>query len=183
MELEGTVDTDNNMITVLVDHFTTFAVIGAITPPAPATFSVSNLSVIPPEVQPDGVVTISISVANSGGTEGSYSAALKINGVKEAEKSLIIAAGTSQDVSFRVRKADPGNYTISVDGSSGSFTVVAPAPAPPPAAPAPLPEEKEVPEAPTNWTLINVLIAVGLVVVGLLGYFFVWRKRGAPRPS
>ena len=113
-------------------------------------------------------------MANSGGTEGSYSVILKINGVKEAEKSLTLAAGTSQDVSFSVRKADPGSYTISVDGSSGSFAVVAPTPSPP------LPEEEEVPEAPVkppiNWPLIGGIIA-GMVAVIALLIFVLFRKR------
>ncbi len=96
--------------------------------PAPAAFSVSDLSIQPAEVQPNEIVTITVSVANTGGTEGSYSVVLNINGAKEAEKSVTIAAGSSQDVSFSVTREDAGSYSVSVAGLSRSFTVVAPEP-------------------------------------------------------
>ena len=111
-----------------------------------------------------------MSVANTGGTRGSYTVALMINGVKEAEKSVTVAAGDSRSVSFTVSKEDIASYSVVVDGLSGSFTVVAPLPpAPPP--PAPPPEVK----APINWPLIGGIIA-GVIVVGLLIFFLVRRR-------
>ena len=163
--LETTVDTMTRAASCQISHFTTFALIGAITPPVPATFSVSNLSIQPAEVQPNDVVNITLSVANTGGTEGSYSVALKINGVKEAEKSVTIAPGSSQSVSFSVTKEEAGSYSVNVNGLSGSFTVIALASQP--AAP---PEAKP----PISWTLIGIIAAV--VVVGLL-VFFLTRRR------
>jgi hypothetical protein len=35
----------------------------------------------------------------------------------------------------------------------------------------------------TNWPLIGGIIAGGVIVVGLLVYSFVWRKRGKPKQS
>lgn len=183
VELECVVDTVNNTITASVNHFTTFAVI-AVTPPpaptapAPAAFSISNLSVQPVEVQPKETVTIAVSVANTGGTEGSYGVILKINGVKEAEKGVTIAAGSSQDISFTVSKEEAASYSVTVDGLSSSFTVVAP---PAPAAPE---DEEVVPEAPAvpppakpaiTWPVLGGIIA-GVVIVGLLIYFLVRRR-------
>ena len=74
IELEGcVVDPVTNTITASVNHFTTFAIIGAPPPPppAPAAFSVTNLSVKPLEVEPKAAVTITVSVANTGGSQGS----------------------------------------------------------------------------------------------------------------
>jgi len=51
--------------------------------PAPASFSVSNLIIQPPEVEPKEAVAIAISIINTGSMEGSYTVALKINGVSE----------------------------------------------------------------------------------------------------
>ncbi len=134
--LTCTVDTENNLITASVSHFTTLAVIGTIAPPIPAAISVSNLSIHPTEVQPKEAVNITVSVTNTGGTEGSYTVALKVNGIKEAEKIVTIAAGESQNVTFSAAKEDVGNYSVVVGGLSGSFTVLAPPPPPPTPAPA-----------------------------------------------
>ena len=86
-------------------------------------FLVANLSIQPAEVQPNEVVTITVSVANTHDTLGIYSLVLKINGVKEAEKQATIDAGSSQDVSFSVTKENTGRYSVFINGLSGSFTV------------------------------------------------------------
>ena len=126
VELDCVVDTVNNIITASIAHFTTFAIIGVVpvvTPPAPAAFSVSSLSVLPAEVEPGETVTIAVSVANTGGKSGSYTVVLKIDGVKEAEERITVAAGGSKTVSFSVTKEEADSYTVTVDGLSGSFTV------------------------------------------------------------
>ena len=175
--LDSTVDTVTNTITASVSHFTTFALLGyevEVPPPAPAptAFSLSNLSIQPAEVQPKESVTITVSVDNTGDTEGSYTVVLKINGVKEADKSVTIAGGSSEVVTFSVTKEELGNYSVAVDGLSAGFTVIAP-----PAAPAPSPAAPPSPKPPTNWPLIGAII-VATIVVGLL-IFFLIRRRAA----
>jgi len=123
VELPSVVDPVTHTITASAAHFTTFAIIGVVTPPPPAAFSVSSLSIQPAEVEPAETVTIAVSVANTGGESGSYTVVLKIDGVKEAEKTVTIAAGDSQEVSFSVTKEDAASYSVTVDGLSGSFTV------------------------------------------------------------
>ena len=172
VELPFTVDPVTHTITALVSRFTSFAIIGAVAPPpppppppAPAAFSVSNLSIQPAEVQPNETVTITVSVANIGGMEGSYTVDLKINGVKEVERSVTIAAGSSQSVSFSITREDAGSYNVVVDGLSGSFTVIAPTEPP-----------QELPPAPSdNWPLIGGIVAT-VVVAGLLIFFLVRHK-------
>ncbi len=184
VELTTTYDPATNTFTADVEHFTTFAIIARTAPPslAPAFFSLSNLTIQPAEVQPKDSVTITVSVANTGGTQGSYTVVLKINGMKEAEKRVTIADGRSETVSFTVSKEDAASYSVAVDGLSGSFTVVAPAPAPAPpppppapAPPAPPPAPAPAPAPPTNWPLIGGIIAA-VVIVGLLLYFLVVRR-------
>jgi len=176
MECECTCDPETCCVTACAYHFTTFAIIGAVTPlpppPAPAAFSVSNLSVQPLEVESQETVTITVSVANTGGTEGSYTAVLKINGVKEAEKSVTITAGGSEIVTFSVTREEAGSYSVTVNGLSASFTIVAPAPPPPP----PEVEALPAPAPPINWPLIGGIIAA-VVVAALLIYFLVVRRR------
>jgi len=166
--LECVVDTVNHTITAQVSHFTTFAVIGAITPPAPAAFSLSNLSIQPAQVQSKEAVTITVSVANTGGTEGSYSLVLKINEAKEAEKSVTVAAGSSQSVSFSVTREEAGSYSVVADGLSGSFTVVAPPP------PTPTPTPTPVEEGGINWYIVGAILGVAVLLAILLP---IWTRR------
>jgi len=187
VELDCVVDTENNVITASVPHFTCFAIIGRV---KPAAFTLSSLAISPSEIAPGEEVSISLSVANTGGVEGSHSVVLKINGAKEAEQRVTVAAGSSQSVSFSVVKEDAGIYNIAVNGLSGSFTVVepppappVPAPAPPPPVPAPPAPEITAPVLPpppppapapiTNWPMIGGIVAA--VIVGGLLIFFVAR--------
>ena len=91
-------------------------------------FLVKNLTIEPVAVQPNEVVTITVSVTNTHDTWGIYNLFLKINGVKEAEKQANVDAGGSQDVNFIVTRENPGSYAVFINGLSGSFTVVTPAP-------------------------------------------------------
>ena len=130
--------------------------------PASASFTISDLSVTRSEVKPAEQVTISTVVTNIGGSEGSYTVVLKINGAEEAKKEVTLGAGKSETVTFTIAKDAEGSYTVNIDGKVGQFTVIVP---------------------PPNWWLIGGIIAGCVVVVGLLVYFFVWRKRSTPRPS
>lgn len=96
--------------------------------PAPAAFSTSDLSIKPTEVVSGETVAITVSVANTGDIEGSYTVILRIDDVNEAEKSVTVAAGSSQTVSFDVTKEKAGSYDVAVDELSGSFTVATPLP-------------------------------------------------------
>lgn len=154
--LTTTVDTMTRTASCQISHFTTFALIGTITPPT--AFSVSNLSITPAEVQPNEAVAITLSVANTAGAEGSYSVALKINGVMEAEESVTVAPGSSQSVNFSVTREEVGSYSVDVNGLSGSFTVAAEAPA-------------GAPISIAWW----IWVIAGVVVVGLI-IFFVARR-------
>ena len=110
-------------------HITAAGVIpgapGGIAPSVmPAGLSASALSISPQQVQPGQDVTISISVANTGGETGSYNAILYINSVVEDSQSVSVAAGTSKNVIFTVSKSQAGVYDVSVAGQSGQFEVV-----------------------------------------------------------
>jgi hypothetical protein len=122
---------------------------------APAMFSLSNLSVTPQEVKPKEAVTITVSVANTGGTQGSYTVVLKIDEVKEAEKTITVAAGSSQSVSFTVTRDVAGTYAVVVDGLTGSFSVT--------------------PPVKLNWPVVGGIIG-GVVIIGLLVFFLVRRR-------
>ncbi len=122
----------------------------------PASFTISNLAVAPSEVEAGDEVTISATVTNVGGTEGSYSFALEINGVAEETKTVMLAAGASATVEFRVTKEDAGTYSVEVGELQSEFTVKEP--------PAPFPIE------------YLAAIAVIAVVGGAGGFIFLKRR-------
>jgi len=93
-------------------------------PVGPANLSASSLSISPQQVEPGQEVTISISVANTGGETGSYDAVLYINEVVEDNQTVSVAAGTSKNVIFTVSKSQAGVYDVSLAGQTGQFEVV-----------------------------------------------------------
>ena len=167
------VDTDAKTITASVSHFTTFAALAFIPEveaAARAVFTLSSLSISPAEINIDETATISLLVTNTGGTSGSYTVTLNINGIKEADKTVTVAAGGSQAVTFSFTAKATGSYSVNVDGLSGSFTV--------PAEPGQIaevvePEEEEdlIPAKPFNWLGVTIGLmsaAILLVMVILL---------------
>ena len=181
VEVDCVVDTENDTITASVEHFTTFAIIGAVTPPEeeevappeeeevappvevpvkPAVFTTSSLSISPTEADIEQSVTISVLVANTGDVTGSYEVTLKINNVAVATQDVTLAGGASQTVTFTTAKDAAGTYTVNIDGLSGTLVVKAP--------------PVEVP-APINWPLIGGIIAA-VVVIALIIFFLVRRR-------
>jgi len=201
IELDCVVYTGNNTITAAIEHFTTFAIIGAIIPlepvepvlaPAPAAFTPSSLGLSPIEVNIGDEVTISLLVANTGGKSGSYRVTLKINGVVAATKEVTVSAGFSKEATFTISKDIAGTYSVDVNGLTDSFTVkeeeeeevaATPTPIPPTSSsdeetsPSPSAEETSPPPPAKE---INRLIVYGvvatLVAMGVLLFFLVRRS-------
>jgi len=150
VDLTSEVDTDANRVTAEVNHFTLFAIMAR-----PASFTLSEFSVMPHIVQVGEPVTAGITVTNVGGCEDRYTLVLKVNGVIEDSKEVTLAIGESQEVSFAAIRESAGDYSVDINGHAASFVVKG-----------------------TNWALIGGIIG-GIVVVGLLVYFLVFRKRRA----
>jgi hypothetical protein len=139
-----------------------FAVVKPV-PPVPAAFHLSNLSISSTKVDPGQTVTITVRVANSGGTDGSYTVTLKIEGVAEHTDEVALAPGASQTVSFTVVRDVPGSYRVEVDNLSGRFIV------------------EKIPGP--NWGLIVSIIVAAVIVMGGLLLYFAWRKRRVTETS
>ena len=90
--------------------------------PEPAKIVVSDLSTSPDEVIAGESVTISFDVANSGGTTGTHTVTLKVNGNELATKSLTLDPEQSQRVTFTAKTESGGTYTVEVNGLKGAFT-------------------------------------------------------------
>ena len=198
VELEGTVDPENNTVTVEISHFTDFTVLAYT---RPASFDITDLSINPTEASVEETVTISVIVTNAGDLTDTYEVILKMNGSEVEVEEAEVIGGESETVSFRVTLSAAGTYTVEIASLSGSFVVkeevaslalptpslpaptsALPTPSPSPEAPeteaptpmpsAPLPPPP--PDKPTNWLLIGGIVA-GVAVFGLLIFFLVRR--------
>ena len=101
----------------------------------------------------DCVVTITALVTNTGDLSGTYDASLKLNNVVAETKSITLASGASQTVSFTTSKKLVGNYTVNIGNASGTFLVKTPG----------LPEPKK-----TNWLPIILIVVGGIILIGLV---------------
>jgi len=94
--------------------------------PTPAEFEPSNLVIGPAEVGIGGTVTISIGVTNIGGTAGTCSVTLTINGIAVDTKDITLAEGATGTITFTVTEEVTGDYAVDVNGLTGTFVVTAP---------------------------------------------------------
>jgi hypothetical protein len=92
-----------------------------------AAFSVSGLVISPNEISTTETATVKVTVTNKGNLAGTSTAVLKIDNNIVGTKSLLLAAGESQDAVFTVSKDTAGTYSIDVNGQSGTLTVKEPA--------------------------------------------------------
>jgi len=91
--------------------------------PEPADLSASHLYISPQQVLPNQQVEISINVGNHGEETGGRTVVLYINGYLEQSQTVGISPGSCKNVVFRVTKATPGTYVVSLEGQHGWFTV------------------------------------------------------------
>lgn len=95
--------------------------------PAPATFTVSDLSVDPAVIHAGDQIAVSVRVTNAGAVIGSGSVTLTVNGEITASRTLTLGAGETQTVSFLLVKDIPGTYVVAVNGLTRTIVVLSPA--------------------------------------------------------
>ena len=146
-----------------INHFSIFGVLAKLapTPPLPAHFKASGLSIAPSVekiwqrltfmTRTGQSVVITATLTNDGGQEGSFTAALKLNGQTVDTETVTLRAGQSKQVSFTRSGLAYGRYDVEVAELSDEFTV----------------------SRTINWWLIIVLVvAIGLIIWGV-----VWGRR------
>lgn len=95
--------------------------------PSPAEFEIISLDITPLEVIAGERVSITAEVKNTGGSEGTYTLSLTIDGVKAQAKVVKIAPRATETVSFTAAKDEPGTYNVQVNDFSGTFRILKPA--------------------------------------------------------
>ncbi len=86
---------------------------------------------------------MSVTVANTGGSDGTINVVLKIDGAVNATKDVTLVAGTSGRVEFPVRAAAAGSFGVNVGDLSGTMTVAQAAATP-------------SQPSPVNWFLVAI---------------------------
>jgi hypothetical protein len=138
-----------------INHFSIYGVLAelASTPPTPANFVPSGLSIVPVVEKSVFVtstgqtVTITANVENNGGQEDIFTAVLKLNGQTVDTKTVTIGAGQSKQVSFTQSALDYGDYEVDVAGLTGTFTAS---------------------RSIAWWLIILIIVAAGLIIWGIV---------------
>jgi subtilisin family serine protease len=181
--LPGILDTSANTLTVNISHFSTYTVIG----PKAANISLSALDIQPSQAFTGEKITITVTLNNTGGKEGTYPVQIYINGVGEPEKVAAVSPQASQKVTFEIVKQIANDYVVTIDKLSGSFKISEQVPSPTPGKPepeiTPTPGQNALSQTPTlspsskpnqtpasqgtNWIVIGLII-VGILLAGLV---------------
>jgi uncharacterized protein YfaS (alpha-2-macroglobulin family) len=90
------------------------------TPPA---FEVLSLDITPPTITTVEKATIKVKIRNNNAKDTTYNVPLMVNGVADDRKSVTLAPGAIELITFTLTRSHPGTYSISV-GSSESTLVV-----------------------------------------------------------
>jgi len=94
--------------------------------PSPPDFRLSDLEINPTEVNVCETAVITATLANTGGSQGSYTVELKIDGVINQVQKLTVPAGANCMLCFKVAKGLPGTYKVTLGNLSGQFVVKEP---------------------------------------------------------
>jgi hypothetical protein len=113
--------------------------------PTPAFFIPGSLEIIPAEVDTDEEVRISITVENTGESEGTYPVICKINGEIKEEKEVFLQGLSSDTVVFTMAFEEAGKKLIDVNDQLGGVIVRG---AVPPTEQTPLPADDDEPSTP-----------------------------------
>ena len=121
------------------------------------------LLVSPEEGRPGQEFEISINVGNDGGTTGTRSIALYLNGVLEQSQTVSVGPGSSKLLVFRVTKWEPGVYQVLLEGNEGQFTVIEQ-------------EDQKFYPGPLGTPGIIVIVVVAVVLIGAIVFVFMRRE-------
>ena len=137
-----------------------------VTPVAePAQMSIQNIDCTK-TVNQNGPVEVMVSVGNSGGTKGSKSVALYVDGIFESSQTVSVGPGGGENVLFELYRIVPGTYTVSVEGREAQFTVLGMGP--PQAAPAPPMAAAGIGGGLGTAGIIAIIVVIVALAVGLV---------------
>jgi PKD repeat protein len=156
------------------DYINVVDVSGAVAEIEAADFVTSNIDIAPIQVLPDQVVSISVSVTNSGRAGGNYQVVLNINGRPEDSQLISLSPKSSRRVVFHLTRTIPGAYEVSIGTHKGQFIVVESEPSTP---------ATNLPGSPPNEDILGTPAIIG-IILGSVGAataaIIVTRRRRRP---
>ena len=169
VSLESEVDVAESTVTAEAEHFSIFAIMAESpaespppptppSPPAPASFVLGDLSISPGQIGAGQKVSISVELENIGGTAGSYTLELLINGELQDSREIALAPGENQEVTYQLGRSAEGEYAVTLGGQTGKFTVVG-------ASPADSANPGSSPESASDSSLLSRLLRDWLLIV------------------
>ncbi len=130
-------------------------------PPLPPKFVASDLIINPEQTFIGETVTISITIANQGETEGSYELHLIIDRIVRAIEKITLSPQSSQTLTFEVSNLSAGSHQVKIADLTGEFSVVR--------------MEATVVESKFNWLLLDTIVAAA-IAIGVIALIFVIRR-------
>jgi len=93
---------------------------------AGAKFELGALGISPAQVIKDNSLVISVDVTNAGKAEGNFEARLKIDNALKETKTVSVAVGSTETVSFTVTADTAGTHSVKINDLAGTFDVLTP---------------------------------------------------------
>ncbi len=94
-------------------------------PPSPAAFTVVLQSLEPTVTNPNEQTTLTVSITNTGSSQGTHNVILEMDGAQVASETITLSVGSSQTITFNVTSESLGEHYLTIGGQSfGSFEVI-----------------------------------------------------------
>jgi hypothetical protein len=132
-------------------------------PPKPSEFVLSDLLVLPSEVEIGQNVSVSVKVSNIGEKAGSHTVELRLDSTLVNSQSVYLDGGDFTTITFVISSEISDIHTVSVDSLIGSFRVKGPAEPEPQPTPEPV-----TPDSPHDVAAVAQTSEVSVVVPGTL---------------
>jgi len=136
---------------------------------SPATaprLEVRDLKITPVYAQPRQEIAITAEVMNTGGSWGSETVNLMINGQYEQSAAVGVAPGTAQPIKFTVYKINAGKYEVNVGGATGTLYVLEQPVTPTVTPPATAATGGLLVGGELDTTGIIAIVAIGVILIG-----------------
>ena len=138
---------------------------------SPASWEISRLEVTPQPARPDEPIAIGFLLSNLGQQAGELTVTVEVDGVQEAEETMVVGPQTTRQVTFALTGRPEGAYVVAVNGTEVRFTVVSVAEETPVAVVTPTEVASEQGRPPWGFVVVVAVLLVVLAgaVYGLLG--------------
>ncbi|UCH50672.1 MAG: hypothetical protein JSV54_06560, partial [Chloroflexota bacterium] len=95
---------------------------------AQPSFEVLSLDITPSKIITGEKATIKVKIRNNDDKDATYNVPLMVNGVADDRRSVTLAPGETETLTFMLTRSHHGTYTISVGNRDSTLVVEKPSP-------------------------------------------------------